>query len=169
MKKAVFLVLLVFGAWAVAITVLAHLTPSQLSCIAYEAGTSDWQLGAGFPALTSYSYGDKNWSTSPVELGVAIINNNPKPLFNVVLVVTYLTAGGEWRKVTKTNIGTLNTQEYIRTEIVLENPHLFIMNARRPTSARQADSKTTRWENVTVYVLNTVEDVRIEAYGSTGS
>jgi hypothetical protein len=82
-------------------------------------------------------------------------------LFNVGLEVKYRTAEGDWKTVTKTNLGSLDAQEITHTEIILTNPHLSPMDVRRPNSARYP----TVWENVTVYVLNTIDDVKITAYG----
>jgi hypothetical protein len=161
MKKTALALMLIFSIMVVAVIVFAQLVTTQVFCVAYEIGTSDWEIKGGFPALTSYSYGDKNWSTSQVKLGVSIVNNNSMSLFNVGLEVKYRTAEGDWKTVTKTNLGSLDAQEITHTEIILTNPHLSPMDVRRPNSARYP----TVWENVTVYVLNTIDDVKITAYG----
>ncbi len=161
MRKTALALMLIFSISVAAFIVFAQLATIQVFCVAYEMGTSDWEIKGGFPALTSYSYGDKNWSTSQVELGVSILNNNSMSLFNVGLEVKYRTAIDDWKTVTKTNLGSLDTQETMYTEIILTNPHLSLMGARRPNSARYP----TVWENVTVYVLNVIADVKITAYG----
>ena len=133
---------------------------TKIFCYAIEAGTSDWQKEEGFPVLSSYSVGAENYSTSQVNFGVSISNNNSISLFNVEFEVSYRTAENEWNTTTKANIGFLDIQQSKHSEVTLTNPYLSLWQTRRPDYR----SGETIWENVTVYVLD-ANDCKITAYG----
>jgi len=56
--------------------------------------------------------------------------------------------------------GFLDIQQGKQTQITLTNPYLSLWHTKRPNYGRWG----TRWENVTVYVLN-ASDYKITAYG----
>ena len=138
---------------------------NPIFCYAKESWTSDWRKTEGYPVLASYSFGTQNFSSLPnVNLGVRISNNNNIALFNVEVEVTYRTVWNTRKTTEKVNIGFLDIQQNKQARITLVNPYLSLWDTRRPDSARNADDPETKWENVTVYVLD-VTDCKITAYG----
>ncbi len=128
---------------------------------AENVGNSNWRMTEGFPVLSSYSYGAKNWSTSQVSVVISIDNNNSVSIFNTVIELSYPTeAVGVWNTTTKTDIGFIDVHGRKQTEITITNPNLILWNTKRPDYTKQG----TVWENVTVYVLD-LTALKIVCYG----
>lgn len=99
----------------------------KIICFAEENNTSNWYKTKNSPVLSSYSYGAGNYSSLPhVNLGVQILNNNSKSLFNVAIEVSYRTTENNWETTAKKDIGFLDIQQRKQTQITLTNPYLSV-------------------------------------------
>ena len=160
MKKKILVTSIVVIAVVISVLLISkiQLPDTRIFCSAYENNTSNWYKTDNCPVLASYEYGTPNYSTSHINLGARVFNNNSKSLFNVMVEVSYRTTENKWNT-TKKEIGFLDIQEYKQTEITLANPYLSLWQTKRPKYNYE-----TTWENVTVYFFN-VSDYKIIAYG----
>jgi len=124
-----------------------------------EQGTSNWYKAEKSPVLSTYEVGAPNKTLNEINLGVLIMNNNTKSLFNVQVEVSYKTAQGNWVTI-KENKGFIDMGEHKQTRINLPNPYLNPWDAKRP----QYTSSGTQWEYVTVYYFDS-NDYKINVYG----